>query len=438
MSAQAASFGSFDPRSLAMGGVGVTTATSRNASFFNPAALAAAQADDDFSINVVGGIRAVAPKDMLDQLSDVEDAGNAVSTALTALNQNIDAIVSAGSSATSDQVINAADSAAASQSAITSFNSALQKINSKSLEIGAAGGAIIAIPSKGLGFGFYFGGRADAGAKLNYSASDASRLTDYATNAGLLSSTLRTCDPANSDTCIPAANQLRNTITTTDGGIKDLSSTFDARGVLVSEVGLSLAHRFSSLGDLDIGITPKAVKVQTFNYSQTAQDAKIDADKGKIEQSAFTFDIGATKTYGDKYKAGIVIKNVLGKKFDFADPDTTKPVGSVLSEKYEIKPQARLGLSHHTNWTTVGLDVDLTKNEGLNGFGKSSQFVGVGAELDVWLLQFRLGYRHDLAGNYDGVPSVGVAVHFLGVHADFGVAGNDKDVSAALQVGFNF
>ena len=41
LSAQAAPFGIYDPRSLAMGGVGVTMATARNANFYNPAMLSA-------------------------------------------------------------------------------------------------------------------------------------------------------------------------------------------------------------------------------------------------------------------------------------------------------------------------------------------------------------------------------------------------------------
>ena len=48
--AHAAAFGTFDPRSMAMGGAGVASGTSANANFFNPALLAAARTDEDFSL----------------------------------------------------------------------------------------------------------------------------------------------------------------------------------------------------------------------------------------------------------------------------------------------------------------------------------------------------------------------------------------------------
>ena len=46
--AQAMPFGTFDPRSMAMGGTGVASDTSANAAFFNPALLATANKDEDF------------------------------------------------------------------------------------------------------------------------------------------------------------------------------------------------------------------------------------------------------------------------------------------------------------------------------------------------------------------------------------------------------
>ena len=49
-SSLAAPFGSFDARSVGMGGAGVAAGTIGNAAFFNPAMLAAQRAEDDFSL----------------------------------------------------------------------------------------------------------------------------------------------------------------------------------------------------------------------------------------------------------------------------------------------------------------------------------------------------------------------------------------------------
>jgi hypothetical protein len=47
-------FGIFDPRSIAMGGTGVASGTDSNASYFNPALLAAAKRKEDrFAFDVM-------------------------------------------------------------------------------------------------------------------------------------------------------------------------------------------------------------------------------------------------------------------------------------------------------------------------------------------------------------------------------------------------
>ena len=64
--ALAVPFSSFDPRSFAMGGAGVAAGTSANAVFFNPALLAAATQDDDFSFELLAGGRAAGPDEFID------------------------------------------------------------------------------------------------------------------------------------------------------------------------------------------------------------------------------------------------------------------------------------------------------------------------------------------------------------------------------------
>jgi hypothetical protein len=51
-------FGLFDPRSIAMGGTGVSSGTGGNASYFNPALLAAAKPKDRFAFEMMFAARA--------------------------------------------------------------------------------------------------------------------------------------------------------------------------------------------------------------------------------------------------------------------------------------------------------------------------------------------------------------------------------------------
>lgn len=399
--AQAAPFGIYDPRSLGMGGVGVTTATARNANFFNPAALAATKDDEDFALGLPIVAARVSDQDkLIDDIDELETKGDTLTTALNAFNANATQ-ANAGPLGT----------------ALSDFNGVLSKVNNKVLDANVFAGALVAIPSKKIGVGLHVSGRADFGAKLNYQ--DAALF-------GTLSNQLTNCTGGDNAECANAQSTI-NSNGGSDGEL-DLASQLQLRGMTVTEVGLAFARRFNELGGVDIGLTPKIQKIKTLDTLINAQSAEIDLDKDVKEESAFNFDVGVTKTYGDSMKAGLVIKNMIGNEF------TTK-----LGNKIEMKPQARLGLSHHTNWTTVGLDVDLTKNKPIApGFDKETQFVGIGAELDVWLLQLRLGYRHDLAGNYDGMPSVGLGLNLFGLHVDAAVAGNDKEAAASVQLGLNF
>ncbi len=112
----------------------------------------------------------------------------------------------------------------------------------------------------------------------------------------------------------------------------------------------------------------------------------------------------------------------------------------MLGNKIELKPQARLGMSYHRSWVNLGVDVDLTKNKPVaEGFDKETRFAAIGAELDlIGTLQLRIGYRHDLTGNYEGMPSVGLGFSPFGLHIDVAVAGNSKEAAAGAQLGFNF
>lgn len=401
-SAQAAPFGIYDPRSLAMGGVGVTTATANNANFFNPAALASMKDDDDFALTLPTVAGRINDLDLIKDLGDLGDTSDDLTKALEAFNAD-------GSSANAIPLA----------TSLSAFNSGLAKVDSKILDANVFAGTIIAIPSKKLGVGLHVSGRADFGGRLDFSSQDRGTFDT-------LSNQLANCANGDNAEC----GQAQTTITNNGGsdGELDLASQLQLRGMTMTEVGLAFARRFNEFGGIDIGLTPKIQRIKLLDTLINAQGAEIELDKDVKKESAFNFDVGVTKAYGDSMKAGLVIKNAIGKDF------TTQ-----LGNKIELKPQARLGVSHHTNWTTVGLDVDLTKNKPIApGFDKETQFVGIGAELDVWLVQLRLGYRHDLTGNYDGMPSVGLGLNLLGLHLDAALASNDKEAAASVQLGLNF
>ncbi len=133
---------------------------------------------------------------------------------------------------------------------------------------------------------------------------------------------------------------------------------------------------------------------------------------------------------GDDLKVGIAARDLLSRSFV-----------TVLGNHIEVKPKVTLGASYLTKLTTLGLDIDLVPNKPMVvGLIKESQFVRVGAEFDAWSwAQIRMGYRHDVKGNYAGLPSIGLGLSPFGIHLDLSVASaGKKEVAVSLQAGFRF
>ena len=399
----AAPFGIFDPRSLAMGGTGVSAGTSGNASYFNPALLAAARPNDTFSFEIMAAARAYDPDKLRDDIDTLDSSGQNLGNAISQFNQ-------------STTQANAAQLA----SALGSFQSALRTVGNKTAEANLfASPLTVGVPGKNLGWAVSAAARADLGVKAFYESADDATLTAYQNAAAAYAGSGSAAD------LMALLAAFGNGTTLND---PNLLSHVDIRGAGFTEYGVSLAHEFQSLGKLAIGITPKYVKVYTLDYRASSQNPEISADQGRKDYTSSNLDIGLAQDLGAGFKWGLVGKNVIAR--DYA---------TILGNKIEVRPQVRAGLSHHTDWTTFAIDVDLTENQPVS-FDKPTRYAAVGAEFDVWgFLQLRAGYRADLSGNYSGIPSVGLGLRFLGVHLDLAVAKRgEEEAMAAAQLGFRF
>jgi len=402
--AQAAPFGFFDARSAAMGGAGVSAATSGNASYFNPALLSLPRPDGSWSVQLpIVGVRVVDSQKLLDDVDRIEPAGDALDTAITNFNA-AQTQANAGPLAT----------------ALENFRVELGTMSTKSVDAGVfAAPLTVGVPGRTLGVGVYTAARGDLGAQFILDSNDDAYLT------GLVSATQNYA--ASGSAADLLALQAAFGVNP-DGTIKDpdLQSRVNLRGLLQAEFGTSFSSQFDSLDGLAIGITPKIVWVRTLDYSVTAQQTTIDLDRGKTEHRTTNFDLGVAKEWGS-LRAGLVGKNLITKRYK-----------TVLDNTIEVKPQFRAGVSHHTDWTTVAFDLDLTKNDPA-GLDQATRYAAVGAEFDIALLKLRVGYRKDLAGNYPSVPSIGVGLSLFGLHLDIAAARRgDEEAMLVAQLGFRY
>ena len=441
LSALAVPFNSFDPKSMAMGGAGVAVANPGSSPFFNPALMSVANKDDDFALELpVIGARVYDPDDFIDAVDNfndqvVTDLDNAIS------NYNF-----------------APGDSAPTISAINAMNDEVLKLSDKPFVFEGGAAVVLAVPSESFGIAFSASATANFSGVLDYADADTvTNLTEDLTaldNCYVLADP--TLDPVSFTSCVTAPGkfnfvdltdplnpEVNFTAQSTGSTPSDIKSKVKVVGVVMAEAGLSLSREVSMMGsEVSLGVTPKMVSVTVFDYEVNADNADsgdVNSDDYSVDYSDFNLDVGIAIDHKNGWRSGFVIKNMIAQDY-FAvntDPNTRErfATGRVVS----LKPQARVGVSHSTDWSTLALDVDLTENESLGVIGDKSQYVALGLELNAldWA-QIRLGYRADMVNSERNVASVGVGISPFGVHLDLAVAGNANEVGASFQLGFRF
>lgn len=400
--ASAVPFNSFDPRSFGMGGTGVASGTSANAGFMNPALLAAANKEEDFSLElpIVGG-RLMDRDNLMDEVDAYQDSN---------LEANLTTAIDIFSADPSNNT-KAAAVATEADALLTQLN----KMSNKAIQGELSGGFVIGVPSKKIGAALTVNAWAVGGGLLDVTSADNSLVGQIITDGNNSAATLAT----NSDIVAQAGG--------TDVVTK-LTSAMFVRGAVIQEVSLALAREYNVGGhDMAFGITPKYLKVTTFDYQVGVNTADFETDQGKKEYSDFNLDLGVAKDFANGWKSGFVVKNIIAQEYQ-----------TVLGNTIKIEPQARLGVAHSTDWTTVAFDVDLNESEA-TGFDSKTQYAGFGVELDVWdTLQLRGGYRHNMSDSDTSIVTVGVGLSPFGVHIDVAATGSDDEVGGSVQMGFRF
>ncbi len=297
--------------------------------------------------------------------------------------------------------------------------------SNKSLMGSVYGGVLLALPKPTFAFALKLDAKAEFGGVFNYTNGDHTTIANLATN-------LNNCAATGTTGCAAASAQVGP-----GGQVNGLTSDFKIRGVVIGEVGVTAARHIDDWAGIDLGITPKFMKITSFDMISSAQSGNASATSTSGNQkndSAFNLDLGVSKQYtsdkGNVVKTGVVVKNMF-----------SKTIKTALGNTIDIAPQVTVGGAYGTGWFTGTMDVDVIKNKALvAGFTKESQFVRLGAEFDAkgWA-QLRVGYRHDLAGNYAGLPSIGLGLNLKLLSADLSLAAaGKKEMVAAIQVGTHF
>ncbi|QCF26840.1 conjugal transfer protein TraF [Hydrocarboniclastica marina] len=404
-SVQAAPPAFTDARALAMGGTGVASGRPSSASFYNPALLSIQHKhnQDDFNITLPSlNARVADDEDVIGQVDDLQDT-------IDQFNEAVESFQSGGSPE------NARDAARTMQSQLRDFNKDAMRA-----DVGLS--LSFQKPGKALGVGVFADASLRANARGEYADQDDAFLSGIIDG----SRAIELIDTGDED-------QVSNNY--------ELRSQGRIVAAAMAEVGLTLSREFEIKGNaLALGVSPKFVQLRTFDYIANVaafDDEDFDAEDQETTKNGFNMDIGAAYTFGEheQWVAGASIRNLIPMELK-----------TVNDQKVELNPQMTVGMAHRSDWHTLAIDLDLTKNEAFS-FEDDTQWLSVGAEVDVFnSAQLRAGARHNIAhdsSTSDGIAeknqlTAGLAVSPFGMRFELAALLGDGELGGGAELGFMF
>lgn len=408
----AVSFGSFDPRSLAMGGAGVASGNSANAAFYNPALLAMFPKRKElgknsrFAIPVITGryVESIETIDEVQRENPDQDLINAINAF------NVDPSV-----ANAESVLQASNT----------LESNLDDLLDGPVHADVNAGIVLGIGHKFEGGSIMINRRLVGDAAIEDFENDLQLLNTYVEAMRFIE---------NGGNPITAAS-LYPSIFAADGTLLDqtdnLTSSAVGGAVMLTEVGMSMAKQFEIMGrDIAIGITPKAIHVKTYDFIADATSGTTNDEQDDQEDWDVNLDIGIVHQFDRYWRGGFVLKNIRKLKYQTS-----------LGNTIELKPQARLGIMHQSHVGLYALDVDVTNNEPVRR-GSDSRMLSAGGEWRVWTATL---LRAGASKNLSGVDAGEKILYTFGVHwdifsgmLDFTFAQNSYESAVGFQSAFRF
>ncbi len=389
-------FSPIEPRSFALGGTGVSSASNANAGFLNPALLAVNERDEALVLHApVLGFRYFDKQNVMDSLANYQRIG-AEASYDTVLHDFNNAIYVNNN--VNESLVNIGGWA-------NVMRTRIPDLANKSVQQEFMAAAVVGIPHEKLNMTFSLSSKILGGGVVDIADSDLTeldRIIKEADDASLLS--------------------------TESFDSTQFASRFRGRGLSTTEFGLSIARQYSFAGhDIAVGVTPKYIQATSFDYATYISTADFETDLNKKSHSAFDVDVGAAKSYGNGWSTGVAIKNLIGQKYQTS-----------LDNEIRIKPQARIGISHAMKWVAVAVDMDLNKSQSL-GFDSETQYLGIGAELNVFdMSTIRIGYRSNMSDVDTSLATVGLGIKVYGVQVDLAAGANEDEIDFAAQASFRF
>ncbi|GMR00870.1 MAG: conjugal transfer protein TraF [Gammaproteobacteria bacterium] len=212
-------------------------------------------------------------------------------------------------------------------------------------------------------------------------------------------------------------------------------------GVIATEFGVSIAKAYKIYNrKVSIGIKPKIVDLQAFNYRESILNTNSLGDVfdngRKSDLGTFaSFDLGVAVDFTRSIRFGMNISNLLTDEFDLG------------GSKLNFDTNTRIGLAYHNRFLTAAVDYDLVANKPLLANpvfdDLKTQYLAIGAEFNAFdFAQLRVGARKNVASGIserakDTALTAGVGF-WLGFNLDIAATFTNNSVGGFIQTGFRF
>ncbi|CAM4297163.1 conjugal transfer protein TraF [Vibrio neonatus] len=202
-------------------------------------------------------------------------------------------------------------------------------------------------------------------------------------------------------------------------------------GVGVMDIGVTLAKQFSfDEHRVSVGFSPKFQQLHSYYSKSSLDDFELsDYDDSKNTENVFNLDVGFLYQW-HALSVGLSAKNLISNEIE------TAPI-SGTSHTYQVDPNIAMGVAYQLEYFTVAVDGDLNKQTRFKHITTDdTQFIRAGVEGNLFnWAQLRVGYEHDLEGNFKDSITAGIGLSpFDVVHID--IAGSYADETQA-GIGLN-
>ena len=399
-------FGIYDARTLAMGGVSVASANNDNAQFYNAALLAFNEEieektqDSRFLFPLL--IPQVAESAITIEELARDDSAQAIARAVADFNATPDAL-------TAQPVIDATGD----------LETSLADLDDENVFADIYIGTAVSEPGKFQGVGFFMGSRLVAGGQTTSTAADRAVLAAY--QEGLEFIATGGAQGVAHPELFDANGALINPV-------NDFDSTVSSAGVAITEAAVAVSRQIRLLGKpFAAGFSFKVQRIDTFEDVERIVDDRIDVDQNSERDHNVNFDVGFVKEIGERWRIGLAVKDILPHNYDTS-----------LGTAVRLRPRARIGAAYQAGRLQIAVDADLVQNEPLGG-ESPTQEVAAGAE---WAFnspaRLRAGYRFDTRGSRDNIVSLGVGTVWKRLAVDVAYAAGNDARAAGLQFGYVF